>query len=60
VDTSATSTDPTASTSSPALSKPSPAPTPTNPGRGLWFVLAGALIVFVVAGLGLWLRASRR
>jgi hypothetical protein len=60
VDTSATSTDPTASTSSPALSKPPPAPTPTNPGRGLWFVLAGALVVFFAAGLGLWFRASRR
>ena len=66
VDTSATSTNPTASivatasTSSPALSKPPPAPTPTNPGRGLWFVLAGALVVFFAAGLGLWLRASRR
>jgi hypothetical protein len=66
VDTSATSTDPTASTvptastSSPALSKPSPAPTPTNPGLGLWFVLAGALAVFFAVGLGLWFRASRR
>jgi hypothetical protein len=66
VDTSATSTNPTASivatasTSSTALSKPPPTPTPTNPGRGLWFVLAGALVVFFAAGLGLWLRASRR
>ena len=65
-DTSATSTNPTASTvptastSSAAVSKPSPSSAPTNPGRGLWFVLAGSLIVFVVAGLGLWLRASRR
>ena len=65
-DTSATSTNPTASTvptastSSAAVSKPSPTSAPTNPGRGLWFVLAGSLIVFVVAGLGLWLRASRR
>jgi hypothetical protein len=66
LDTSATSTNPTASTvptastSSAAVLKPSPTPAPTNPGRGLWFVLAGSLIVFVVAGLGLWLRASRR
>ena len=65
-DTSATSTNPTASTvptastSSAAVSKPSPTSAPTNLGRGLWFVLAGSLIVFVVAGLGLWLRASRR
>lgn len=63
---SATSTNPTASiaptalTSSTALSKPPPAPTPTNPGRGLWFVLAGALSVFFAVGLGLWFRASRR
>lgn len=61
-----TSTNPTASmvptalTSSTALSKPPPAPTPTNPGRGLWFVLAGALSVFFAVGLGLWFRASRR
>ncbi len=66
VDTSATSTDPTASiaptalTSSTTLSKPPPAPTPTNPGRGLWFVLAGSLVVFFAVGLGLWFRASRR
>ncbi len=64
--TSATSTDPTAAiaptalTSSTALSKPPPAPTPTNPGRGLWFVLAGALTVFFAVGLGLWFRASKR
>lgn len=63
---SATSTDPTAAmaptalTSSTALSKPPPAPTPTNPGRGLWFVLAGALTVFFAVGLGLWFRASKR
>ena len=63
---SATSTDPTAAiaptalTSSTALSKSPPAPTPTNPGRGLWFVLAGALSVFFAVGLGLWFRASRR
>ena len=63
---SATSTNPTAAiaptalTSSTALSKPPPAPTPTNPGRGLWFVLAGALVVFFAVGLGLWFRASRR
>ena len=63
---SATSTNPTASmvptalTSSTALSKSPPAPTPTNPGRGLWFVLAGALSVFFAVGLGLWFRASRR
>ena len=63
---SATSTNPTAAiaptalTSSTALSKPPPAPTPTNPGRGLWFVLAGALTVFFAVGLGLWFRASRR
>jgi hypothetical protein len=61
-----TSTNPTASmvptalTSSTALSKPPPATTPTNPGRGLWFVLAGALSVFFAVGLGLWFRASRR
>jgi len=61
-----TSTNPTASmaptalTSSTALSKPPLAPTPTNPGRGLWFVLAGALVVFFAVGLGLWFRASRR
>jgi len=61
-----TSTDPTAAiaptalTSSIALSKPPPAPTPTNPGRGLWFVLAGALSVLFAVGLGLWFRASRR
>ncbi|MSU84683.1 MAG: hypothetical protein EXS21_06145 [Pedosphaera sp.] len=60
VDTSATSTDPTALTSSTALSKSPPAPTPTNPGRGLWFVLAGALTVFFAVGLGLWFRASKR
>jgi hypothetical protein len=60
LDTSATSANPTASTSSTALSKPPPTPTPTNPGRGLWFVLAGALVVFFAAGLGLWFRASRR
>jgi len=64
--TSPTSTDPTAaiaptvSTSSTALSKPPQAPTPTSPGRGLWFVLAGALAAFFAAGLGLWFRASKR
>ena len=64
--TSATSTDPTAAiaptalTSSTALSKPPQAPTPTSPGRGLWFVLAGALTAFFAAGLGLWFRASKR
>lgn len=64
--TSATSTDPTAAiaptalTSSTALSKPPQAPTPTSPGRGLWFVLAGALSAFFAVGLGLWFRASRR